>query len=107
MSREGQVQSDVDELYRVALGYENPRTFVRDTTSGDGGASRSVDMSAGWESDNRAGAARLSAFAVAGGKRSAFVRLPDRHATIVVLTNSDGADVKRIVDALTDRLLAK
>jgi hypothetical protein len=35
------------------------------------------------------------------------VRLPDRHATFVVLTNSDGADVKRIVDALTDRLLAK
>jgi hypothetical protein len=107
MNREGQVQSDVDELYRVSLGYENPRTFVRDTTSGDGGASRSVDMAAGWEGDSRAGAARLSAFAVAGGKRSAFVRLPDRHATIVVLTNSDSADVKRIVDALTDRLLAK
>ena len=107
MNREGQVQSDVDELYRVSLGYENPRTFVRDTTSGDGGASRSVDMTAGWDSDNRAGAARLAAYAVAGGKRSAFVRLPDRHATIVVLTNSDTADVKRIVDALTDRLLAK
>ncbi len=49
MNREGQVQSDVDELYRVSLGYENPRTFARDTTSGDGGASRTVDLSAGWE----------------------------------------------------------
>ncbi len=107
MNREGEIQSDVDELYRVSLGYENPRTFARDTTSGDSGASRTVDLSAGWESDNRAGAARLSAYAVAGGKRSAFVRLPDRHATIVVLTSSDSADVKRIVDALTDRLLAK
>jgi cyanophycinase len=107
MNREGQVQSDVDELYRVSLGYDNPRTFVRDTTSGDGAALRSVDMTAGWDSDNRAGAARLAAYAVAGGKRSAFVRLPDRHATIVVLTNSDTADVKRIVDALTDRLLTK
>jgi len=107
MNREGQVQSDVDELYRVSLGYENPRTFVRDTTSGDGGSSRTVDMAAGWDSDNRAGAARLSAYAVSGGKRSAFVRLPDRHATIVLLTNSDTTDVKRIVDALTDRLLAK
>ena len=107
MSREGQIQSDADELYRVSLGYENPRTFVRDTTSGDNGTTRSVDVSAGWDSDSRAGAARLSAFAVTGGKRSAFVRLPDRHATIVVLTNDDNADVKRIVDALTDRLLAK
>ena len=107
MSREGQIQSDADELYRVSLGYENPRTFVRDTTSGDNGTTRSVDVSAGGESDSRAGAARLSAFAVTGGKRSAFVRLPDRHATIVVLTNDDNADAKRIVDALTDRLLAK
>ncbi len=107
MSRDGQVQSDADELYRVSLGYETPRTFARDTTAGDGGPSRGVDLSAGWESDNRAGAARLAAYAVAGGKRSAFVRLPDRHATIVVLTNDDNADVKRIVDALTDRLLTK
>jgi len=107
MSREGQVQSDADELYRVALGYEIPRTFARDTTTGDGAASHSVDLSAGWETDNRAGAARLSAYAVAGGKRSAFVRLPDRHATIVVLTNSETTDVKRIVDALTDRLIGK
>jgi cyanophycinase len=107
MSREGQVQSDADELYRVALGYEIPRTFARDTTTGDGAATHTVDLAAGWESDSRAGAARLSAYAVAGGKRSAFIRLPDRRATIVVLTNSDAADVKRIADALTDRLLAK
>jgi cyanophycinase len=109
MNRDGQVQSDVDELYRVALGFENGRTFTRDTTSaaGDNGAARTIDLTAGWETDNRAGAVRLSAFAVAGGKRSAFVRLPDRHATIVVLTNDDTSDVKRIVDALTDRLLSK
>lgn len=107
MGRDGQVQSDADELYRVSLGYENPRTFARDTTTGDGGALHTVDLAAGWETDNRAGAARLSAFAVAGGKRSAFVRLPDRHATIVVLTTDENADMKRIVDALTDRLLAK
>ena len=49
MNREGEVLSDVDELYRVSLGYENPRTFARDTTSGDNGASRTVDLSAGWE----------------------------------------------------------
>ena len=80
--------------------------FTRDTVSGDNGASRNIDLAAGWEADNRAGAARLWAFAVPGGKRSAFVRVPDRHATIVVLTNNETADVKRIVDALTDRLLS-
>jgi cyanophycinase len=105
MNRDGQVQSDADELYRVALGYEIPRTFARDTTAGDNGGARGVDLSAGWETDNRAGAVRLSAYAVAGGKQSAFVRIPDRHATIIVLTNDDKADAKRIVDALTDRLL--
>ena len=107
VGRDGTIQSDVDELYRIALGYDNPRTFVRDTTSGDGAASHTVDLAAGWEADSRAGAARLSAFAVAGGKRSAFVRIPDKHAAIIVLTNSESADVKRIVDALTDRLLSK
>jgi cyanophycinase len=104
-NREGAIQSNVDELYRVSLGLENPRMFARDTVSGDNGASRNIDFAAGWDTDNRAGAARLSAFAIPGGKRSAFVRVPDRHATIVVLTNNENADVKRIVDALTDRLL--
>lgn len=105
--RDGNVQSDVDELYRVALGYENPRAFTRDTLSGDGNGGHTVDLAAGWQTDNRDGAARLSAFAAPGGKRGAFVRVPDRHAAIIVLTNSESADVQRIVDALTDRLLAK
>lgn len=105
--RDGKIQSDADEMYRIAQGYDNPRMFARDAAAADGGSAGTVDLSAGWESDNRAGAARLSAFADPGGKRAAFVRLPDKHATIIVLTNDDSADVKHIVDALTDRLLER
>jgi cyanophycinase len=100
-----QVQSDVDELYRLALGLENPRTFIRDTTVGDSGASRVFDAARGWQSDVYRGVSRYSAFAIPGGKRDAFVRMPERRATIIVLTNDDSADVKAITDAIADRLL--
>ena len=40
-----------------------------------------------------------------GGKRSAFVRVPDKKATIIVLTNDDATDAKGIADKLTDQLL--
>jgi len=97
---DGQVESNVDELYRLSLGLENPRTFVRDTTSG-----AAIDLTKNWERDTFHGVSRLSAFAAPGGKRSAFVRIPDKHATIIVLTNDDAADAKGIADKLTERLL--
>jgi cyanophycinase len=97
---DGQVQSNVDELYRVALGLENPRTFVRDTTS-----SGAIDLTKNWEPDAIRGVSRLSAFGAPGGKRAAFVRIPDKHATIIVLTNDDSADAKGIADKITNRLL--
>jgi hypothetical protein len=97
---DGQVQSNVDELYRVALGLENPRTFVRDTTSGG-----AIDLNKSWEADAYRGVSRFSAFGAPDGKRAAFVRIPDKHATIIVLTNDDRADAKGIADKLTDRLL--
>jgi hypothetical protein len=97
---DGQVQSNVDELYRVALGLENPRTFVRDTTS-----SAAIDLAKNWEPDAIRGVSRLSAFGAPGGKRAAFVRIPDKHATIIVLTNDDSADAKGIADKITNRLL--
>jgi hypothetical protein len=97
---DGLVQSDVDELYRLALGLENPRTFVRDTTS-----TGAIDLTKGWQSDSYRGTPRLSAFGAAGGKRAAFVRFPDKHATIIVLTNDETADAKGIADKIADRLL--
>jgi len=97
---DGMVQSNVDELYRLSLGLENPRTYVRDTTS-----TGAIDLTKGWQSDTYKGVSRLSAFGAAAGKRAAFVRVPDKHATIIVLTNDDSADAKGIADKITDRLL--
>ncbi len=91
---EGQVQGNVDDLYRFELGLQNPRTY------------NGADRAKGWQADTFRGVNRLSAFAVAGGKRSAFVRIPDRQAVIIVLTNDDEADAKGIADRITERLIA-
>jgi cyanophycinase len=91
---DGTVQSDVDELYRLALGLENPRTYP------------GADYTQGWRADTYHGVGRLSAFGAAGGKGNAFVRIPDKHATVIVLTNDATADAARVADAITDRLLS-
>lgn len=91
---DGQVLSNVDELYRLALGLENPRTW------------RDVDVAKGWESEAWNGVARLAAYGADGGLRHAFVRVPDRHAVVIVLTNDDGADAKGMATRVLDRLLS-
>jgi cyanophycinase len=105
-SADGLVHSDVDELYRLELGLENPRTFSRDTTSDANGNPRTIDYTRGWQPDTYHGIARFSAFAEPGGKRAAFVRIPDRHAVIIVLTNDSSVDAKGIADRITDRLVS-
>jgi cyanophycinase len=98
---DGNVESSVDELYRLALGLENPRTY-----GGNGPNPVTIDYGKGWQSDTYHGVSRLSAFAAPGGKRGAFVRIPDKHATIIILTNDDSADVKAMADRITDRLVS-
>ena len=88
-----QLMSNVDELYRLDLGLQNPRTW------------RDVDLTKGWESETAHGVARLGAFAVAGGKRSAFVRVPDKKVTVILLTNDDSADAKGMANRIVDRLV--
>jgi cyanophycinase len=97
---DGNVESSVDELYRLSLGLENPRTY-----GGNGANAVTVDYAKGWQTDTYHGAARLTAYGASGGKRTAFVRIPDRHATIIILTNDDSADAKLIADKITDRLV--
>ena len=90
----GEVASSVDELYRLALGLDAPRTFVRASDAPD------VDAAAGWQVDAVAGVRRLSAFANDGGRRGAFVRVPARGVTIIVLTNDPAADARGMADAI-------
>jgi cyanophycinase len=91
---DGQVLSNVDELYRLELGLENPRTW------------KDIDTAKGWESETASGGVRLAAYGADGGRRHAFVRVPERRAVVIVLTNDDGADAKGMATRVLDRLLS-
>jgi cyanophycinase len=91
---DGQVLSNVDELYRLALGLENPGTW------------RDVDVAKGWESEPSTGVVRLAAYGAEGGRRHAFVRVPERRAVVILLTNDDAADAKGMANRILDRLLS-
>jgi cyanophycinase len=96
----GQVLSNVDELYRLFLGLETPRTFSRDTTS-------TLDATRGWQTDNFKGVSRLSAYWNSNGKRHAFVRIPSQRATVIILTNDDAFDAKSAADAIVEKLIQR
>ena len=106
VAADGAVQSNVDELYRLALGLETTRTFAQDSavaaapTDGD-----QATPPLGWRSDSYRGVSRLGEYGTSSGKRNAFVRIPDRRVSIIILTDRDDADVKTIADRITDRLL--
>jgi cyanophycinase len=100
---EGEILSNVDELYRLSLGLNAPQTFVRDTTRTGG----KFDPTKGFTVDSYKGVPRLVAYGMSGGKKDAFVRIPDRnHTTIIVLTNDSSADAKAISDRITDKILS-
>jgi cyanophycinase len=91
------ILSDVDELYRFALGLEYPRTFTTDTTS--------FDAKRGWIADKYKGVARLAAYGDTHGRRNAFVRIPDKRTTIILLTNDDSFDAKSAANTISERLI--
>jgi hypothetical protein len=47
---------------------------------------------------------RLASYATADGKRAAFVRIPDRRATIIILTNDANADARAMSERILDQL---
>lgn len=103
---DGQVMANVDDLYRLALGVENPRSYTRDTSPlQPGQMPNTVDHSRGWIADTYKGVNRLSAWGTATGKMSAFVRIPDKKATIIVLTNDASFDAKDVADKISDRFI--
>jgi hypothetical protein len=85
----------VDELYRIALGLQVPTTW------------RDADYAKGWSSDRYKGSTRLAAYATPDGKRAAFVRIPDKQATVIILTNDPAADARGMAERLLDRLLSE
>ena len=87
------VQSSVDELYRVALGLEVPTTW------------RNADYTKGWTTDNFRGVTRLAAYATLDGKRAAFVRVPERRITVIILTNDESADAHGMAERILGELV--
>ncbi len=104
---DGGVMSNVDELYRIALGLEVPRTYARNPTAAPDVEREPIDAAKGWEVDKYRGATRYRAFGSPGGKRSAFVRIPERHVTIIILTNDETADARGMADQIADKLLGR
>lgn len=88
-----EVVSDVDELYRLDLGLEYQATWPK------------ADYSRGWKVDTFHGVQRLAAYATKDGKRAAFVRIPSRHATVIILTNDPNADTRGMAERITSQLL--
>lgn len=87
------VVSDVDELYRMDLGLEYPATWPK------------ADYSRGWTVDTFDGVQRLAAYATKDGKRAAFVRIPSKHAAVIILTNDPNADARGMAERITSQLL--
>jgi len=104
----GLVRSNVDELYRLALGLESDRTWIRDTlsTGAGSGEAKPIDPALGWRSDRYEGLTRLSAGSSAG-KQNIFVRIPERGVTVILLSDGADADVQAVAQRITDRLLGK
>jgi len=103
----GDVMSNVDELYRLALGLENPRTYVSAATADPTATPATIDYTKGWTSDTYSGTPRYSAFGSTDGKRNAFIRFPEKHATIIVLTNDSTADARAMAERIAEKLLSK
>jgi hypothetical protein len=88
------ILSNVDALYRISLGFDSPATWR-------------TDAATGWIAETYRDVVRLASYATADGKRGAFVRVPSRKATIIILTNDASADVKGMANRILDRLLAQ
>jgi hypothetical protein len=88
--------ASVDDLYRFELARTNLRPGAPDTAT----------VVRGFALDTLAGLRRHAAYGTPDGRRAAWVRLPDRRATILILTNDGAADARGLAQRLADRLLA-
>jgi CubicO group peptidase (beta-lactamase class C family) len=108
VSPNGQIRSDVDELYRFELGLESNRTFGGDNAAATDGSSEVRQQGSGsgpgWEMTTENGVARYAEYGTAAGKRNAFVRIPEQRTTVIILTNSDSVDAKALAEKLLERL---
>src|SRR6185369_16332592 len=103
--------SNVDELYRLELGLQAVRSFGSgppeiDSTDASDAAAR-VDPAKGWQADKPwTGMTRLALYGTADGKRNAFVRIPERKVSVIILSDQDGLDARGLANQIVSRLLS-
>ena len=85
---------NVDDLYRFEQGRSPLQPGMRDTSM----------VVRGFTTDTVFGLRRQAAYGVGDGRRSAWVRYPERRGTIIVLTTDDAADAKGMATRIAERL---
>lgn len=98
--KNGMISSNVDELYRLSLGLQHAPTF-----GGDATRAAQRDDTRGWTVDTWRNLSRHSVFGTDDGKRNAFVRIPDRKVSIIILTDRDDFDARAAANRIADKLV--
>jgi cyanophycinase len=88
---------NVDDLYRFEQGRANLRPGARDTAT----------VVRGFHTDTVNGMRRHVAFGTEDGRRAAWIRYPERRATIIILTSDDAADARGMAARIAERLFGK
>ena len=103
----------MDELYRLELGMETPEIFAggasdENGTSADSDtASPKLDPARGWQADRFKGVDRLALYGTADGKRNAFVRIPSHRIAVIILSDAESLDARKIADRILERLIPR
>ena len=87
---------NVDDLYRFELGRTALRPGARDTAT----------VVRGFALDTVSGMRRHAVYGTPDGRRAAWVRWPDRRATVIVLTSDDAFDARGAAQRIAERLFA-
>ncbi len=106
-SADGEVASNVDELYRWELGlraYDALTTAGRDSMFAPGGGSGRGN-GLGWLLDSYRGLPRQSAYVTTDGREGAFVRIPGHEVSVIILTDQPRFDARNAAERILDRLL--
>ena len=99
--------SNVDELYRLELGLQNAGAWALpadSTDSGDPSGGGRIDPARGWEFNNLGGLAALALYGTPEGNRNAFVRVPVRKISVIILSDVDALNARGVAERIIQRL---
>jgi hypothetical protein len=110
----GEFRGSVDELFNWEYFLETPRLFTEAPRTFDLAAPMKVprvggnppDVTFGWQRSTTRGLTTFSLFGADKGRQHAFVRIPERSISIIILTNKDDADVQTIAERIVNRLVS-